>query len=93
MRNLEKHFIEPLRKVSKDRGNYLSLKLEQGLPAISLNAHSSLISAIANDIYADLIFAQQVFGYGNEGDILIGISSSGNSQNVIDALITAKAKK
>jgi len=74
------------------RGKYLSEKLQQGLPAISLTAHNALITAVANDTDADLIFAQQVIGYGNTGDVLIGISSSGNSQNVVDALITAKAK-
>lgn len=75
------------------RGNYLAEKLQQGLPAISLTAHSGLITAVANDTDADLIFAQQVVGYGKAGDVLIGISSSGNSQNIIDALITAKAKE
>jgi phosphoheptose isomerase len=75
-----------------ERGAYLAEKLQQGLPAISLTAHSALITAVANDTDADLIFAQQVVGYGNVGDVLIGISSSGNSQNVIDALITARAK-
>ncbi len=75
-----------------ERGIYLAGKFQQGLPAISLTAHSALITAVSNDIDANLIFAQQVIGYGNAGDVLIGISSSGNSQNVIDALITAKAK-
>jgi D-sedoheptulose 7-phosphate isomerase len=74
------------------RGKYLSEKLQQGLPAISLTAHSALITAVANDMDADLIFAQQIIGYGNTGDVLIAISSSGNSQNVVDALITARAK-
>ncbi|MBT3382249.1 MAG: SIS domain-containing protein [Prolixibacteraceae bacterium] len=81
-----------LKNVASDRGWYLSEKLQQGLPAISLTAHSALISAVANDIDGDLVFAQQVTGYGNKGDILIGMSTSGNSQNVIDALIVAKAK-
>jgi phosphoheptose isomerase len=75
-----------------ERGKYLAEKLQQGLPAISLTAHSGLISAIANDIDAELIFAQQVIGYGNEGDVLLALSTSGNSQNVLDAIITAKAK-
>ena len=74
-----------------ERGKYLSEKLQQGLPAISLTAHSALITAVANDTDADLIFAQQVVGYGNPGDILIAISSSGNSRNVLDAAITARA--
>ncbi|MDO9339089.1 MAG: SIS domain-containing protein [Bacteroidales bacterium] len=87
---------EPLKKqlsaFAGERGIYLSEKLQQGLPAISLTAHSALITAVANDTDADLVFAQQVVGYGNEGDVLIAISSSGNSQNVVDAIITAKAK-
>lgn len=75
-----------------ERGKYLSEKLQQGLPAISLTAHNALLTAVANDMDASLIFAQQVIGYGQEGDILIGISTSGNSQNVLDAVLTAKAK-
>jgi len=75
-----------------ERGKYLADKLQQGLPAISLSAHSGLISAIANDTDADFIFAQQVTGYGNEGDVLLALSTSGNSQNMLDAIITAKAK-
>lgn len=81
-----------LSKVAGERGEYLSGKLQQGLPAISLTAHAALTSAVANDIDTDMIFAQQITGYGNRGDILIGISTSGNSQNVVDALIVAKAK-
>lgn len=85
-------FGKQLMTFGGERGKYLSGKLQQGLPAISLTAHSALVTAIANDIDADLVFAQQVVGYGNAGDVLLGISSSGNSQNVVDALITAKAK-
>jgi D-sedoheptulose 7-phosphate isomerase len=85
---LKKQLIES----DEERGTYLAEKLQHALPAISLTAHTALITAVANDTDADLIFAQQVVGYGNRGDVLIGISSSGNSQNVIDAMITAKAK-
>lgn len=81
-----------LERVSPERGGYLARNLQQGVPAISLSAHGALTSAIANDMDADLVFAQQVNGYGKEGDVLIGISTSGNSQNVLDALITARAK-
>lgn len=77
---------------SGERGKYLAERLQAGLPAISLAGHGSLITAIANDISADLIFAQQVIGYGDPGDVLIGISTSGNARNVMDAMITAKAK-
>lgn len=80
-----------LQKSSGERGAILASKLERGLPAISLNAHGSLISAISNDIGGDFIFAQQVLGFGRENDVLLAISTSGNSTNVLDACITAKA--
>jgi D-sedoheptulose 7-phosphate isomerase len=80
-----------LADISADRGKYLADKLEHGLPAISLSAHSSLITAICNDIDPQLIFAQQILGYGEEKDILLAISTSGNSENIIDACITARA--
>ncbi|MEI7422834.1 MAG: SIS domain-containing protein [Prolixibacteraceae bacterium] len=74
-----------------ERGNYLASHLQQGLPSISLTAHTALITAVSNDIHGDIIFAQQVIGYGKEGDVLLAISSSGNSQNVVDACLVAKA--
>jgi D-sedoheptulose 7-phosphate isomerase len=91
-RPIEESLKNKLTVLAGERGNYLSEKLQQGLPAISLSAHSALITAIANDTDPDLIFAQQIVGYGNAGDVLIAISSSGNSRNVVDAVITAKAK-
>lgn len=83
---------EELSAFGGERGNYLAEKLQSALPAISLTTHCALITAVANDTDANLIFAQQVVGYGNHGDVLIAISSSGNSQNIVDAIITAKAK-
>lgn len=91
-RPLDNDFKESLISVDEERGSILAMKLEKGLPAISLNAHAALVSAISNDIGGDFIFAQQVGGYGRKGDVLLGISSSGNSQNVIDACIVARAK-
>jgi len=91
-RPLESSLKMKLSAISGEEGNYLAENLQQSLPAISLAAHNALITAIANDIDASLIFAQQIIGYGNPEDILIGISSSGNSQNIVNALITAKAK-
>lgn len=91
-RPLDTAFEDDLKKVSIDRGAYIANKLENALPAISLNAHASLTSAVSNDIDGDLIFAQQVIGYGRKNDVLIAITTSGNSQNIIDAAITAKAK-
>ena len=91
-RPLETNLMEKLIELSTERGQLLAEKLQQGLPAISLTAHNALITAISNDISGDMIFAQQITGLGNKGDVLIGLSTSGNSQNVVDAFIVAKAK-
>jgi len=91
-RPLKTEFQDALEGVDSERGSYIASKLEGGLPAISLSAHTGLISAVINDIDPNLIFAQQVAGYGKKGDVLIAISTSGNSVNVVDACITAKAK-
>lgn len=91
-RPLDQVMKQQLVSIAGERGAYLAEKLQMALPTISLTAHSALITAVANDTDANLIFAQQVMGYGNAGDVLIGISSSGNSQNVIDAMLTAKLK-
>ena len=91
-RSIGESLKKKLSDINGGRGIYLAEKLQHGLPAISLSAHNALVTAVANDTDANLIFAQQVVGYGNAGDVLIAISSSGNSQNVIDAAITAKAK-
>lgn len=90
-RHLDPEFKERLISVAGGRGKVISEKLQKGLPAISLSAHTSLISAIANDSDPAIIFAQQVIGYGRAGDILLAISTSGDSDNVLDAIITAKA--
>jgi D-sedoheptulose 7-phosphate isomerase len=90
-RPLRREITERLLDLSPERGKYLSGKLESGLPAISLSSQTSLTSAICNDIGADMVFAQQVASYGTERDVLIAISTSGNSQNVVDACIMAKA--
>lgn len=66
-------------------------KLQGALPAISLSAHTSLMTATINDNDADMVFAQQVYGYGKENDLLIAISTSGNSKNVVNAVKVAKA--
>ena len=91
-RPLDANLKESLEELSPERGKMLAEKLQQGLPAVSLTVHNALITAISNDISGDMIFAQQVTGLGNKGDILIGLSTSGNSQNVVDAIIVAKAK-
>ena len=70
----------------------MSEKLQGALPAIALCGHPGLSTAFLNDVDGQLIFAQQVYGYGNEGDVLLAISTSGNSANIYYACVTAKAK-
>lgn len=72
-------------------GSHLADHLQQALPAITLTEQSSLITAIANDISPDLVFAQQVYGYGCLGDVFWGLSTSGNSRNIVFAAKTAKS--
>ncbi len=69
---------------------FLLAHLQRQLPAISLSAHSPLVTAIANDEDPEMIFAQQVFGYGKRGDVLIALSTSGNSRNIVRAITVAK---
>jgi D-sedoheptulose 7-phosphate isomerase len=72
-------------------GEVLGKHLQGALSAITLTSNIALSTAYANDAKPELVFAQQVFGYGKKEDVLIGISTSGNSKNVIYAMITAKA--
>ena len=62
------------------------------LPAIALTTDTSAMTAIANDYGYEYVFSRQLEGLGNEGDVFIGISTSGNSQNVINAINKAKEK-
>ena len=77
---------------SYENGEEIAKTLQKGLPAISLVSHTGLMTAFMNDCDADSIFAQQVYAYMNEGDSLIALSTSGNSENVCRACITAKVK-
>ena len=66
-------------------------RLQRGLPAIALDGQSALMTAYLNDADPDYVYAQEVFGYGKKEDLLIGISTSGNSKNVVLAMKAAKA--
>ena len=77
---------QKLNEAFPDNGDYLADHLQGALPAISLASHTSLITAFINDVAADMVFAQQVYGYGRAGDVVLGISTSGNSPNVLHAL-------
>ena len=72
-------------------GKLIASRLQGTLAAISLPAQVSLITAIGNDLDFHMIFAQQVFGLGRPGDVLLSISTSGKSTNVVNAVIVAKA--
>ena len=74
-----------------EEGSYLASHMQQAIPAIALTDQTSLSTAFSNDIAADMVFAQQVFGYGKPGDVLIGLSTLGNSKNVVNACKVAKA--
>lgn len=83
---------EAMKAIDPDMGTTLAENLQGALPAICLTGHSSLTTAFMNDANADLVFAQQVNGYGKANDVFLGISTSGNSKNVCYAAITAKSK-
>lgn len=74
-----------------EEGAGLAEQLQGALPALSLTSQTALLSAVANDVSADLIFAQQVYGYGRPGDAVMAISTSGNSANILHALRVARA--
>jgi len=74
-----------------EEGRQLAERLQRALPAISLVSQVSLGTAVANDQGADLQFAQQVYGYGRPGDVLVGISTSGKAVNVLAACRVARA--
>ena len=67
-------------------------KLEGALPAVSLVSMSGILTAFANDVAWETAFAQQVLGLGRAGDVLIALSTSGNSANCVNAALVAKAK-
>lgn len=90
-RHIRNADIERIARLFPEDWEYLSGNLQSSLPAISLVSQSAILTAYANDIAADMAYAQQVYGYANEGDILIGLSTSGNSKNVVNAIKIAKA--
>lgn len=84
-------FAERLKDVDPVRGKELAQNLEQGLMAIPLVAHEALSTAYINDVDGLGVFAQQLFGFGRRGDVFLGISTSGNSKNIMSATVVARA--
>lgn len=91
-RRLEAEYSDALITVNKELGRVLSENLQGALPAIALDGHLALTTAYLNDCEPLLCFAQQVNGYGKKSDVFLGISTSGNSRNILYAATVAKAK-
>ena len=92
---LMKGFLKkrPLSDGEKQRfgDNFIADNLQKGLPAVSLCAHSALMTAFSNDAVSSLVFAQQVYAYAKSGDVLLCFSTSGTSENIVYAAETALA--
>lgn len=91
-RPLPDEYKKALETVNPELGEKLAENLQSALPAIALDGHPALTTAYLNDKEPLLTFAQQVNGYGKKGDTFLGISTSGNSKNVLYAATVAKAK-
>lgn len=91
-REVPEAFARELVSIHEEKGGELSTVLQGGLTAIALGSHPALSTAFLNDVGGDFIYAQQTYGYGMPGDVLLGISTSGNAKNIEYAAITAKAK-
>lgn len=91
-RKPENEFAKKLIAENQELGEILAENLQGALPAIALDGHPALSTAYMNDCEPLLCFAQQVNGYGKAGDVFLGISTSGNSKNVLYAATTAHAK-
>ncbi len=90
-RPISDELTERLKAIDTVRGAELAKNLECSLMAIPLVAHEALTTAYINDVDGLGVFAQQLFGYGREGDVFLGISTSGNSENIMNAAVVAKA--
>ena len=85
------NFADKLISIDPDRGPGLAKNLERGLMAIPLVAHEALTTAYINDVDGLGVFAQHLYGFGRPGDVFLGISTSGNSKNVMSATVVARA--
>ena len=90
-RPINKELADKLMKIDPERGERLVKNLEMPLRAVPLTSHISITTAYMNDADATGVFAQQMLGFGDEGDVFLAISTSGNSENIISACVVAKA--
>ena len=90
--NFDNELYERIMTNYPEHTDYFTKNLQCALPAISLVGETALMTAFANDQAADLVFAQQILGLGNAGDVLLAITTSGNSTNILHAVKIAKLK-
>lgn len=90
-RPVSDEYAKKLVEIDPERGPGLAKNLERSLMAIPLVAHEALTTAYINDVDGLGVFAQQLMGFGREGDVFLGISTSGNSKNVMNATVVARA--
>ncbi len=91
-RTLNQAYKDKLIETDAELGAVLAKNLQEALPTIALDGHLALTTAYMNDCEPLLCFAQQVNGFGNEEDVLLAISTSGNSKNILYAATVAKSK-
>lgn len=90
-RPVSPEFEHALRSADPELGKALARGLQGALPAIALTGHPALSTAFLNDVDGEMIYAQQLYGYGRPGDVFLGISTSGNARNIMYAVTAAKA--
>ncbi len=90
-RPLNNELVAKLISIDPQYGKILAENLEYSLPALSLSAHKAFLTAYINDVNETEIYAQQILGFGKAEDVFLGISTSGNSKNIINATTVAKA--
>ena len=90
-RQVPGEFAEKLTAVDPERGRMLAANLEQSLTTVPLVTCEAITTAYMNDVDAIGVFAQQLYGFGRCHDVFLGISTSGNSENIISACVVAKA--
>ena len=90
-RPVSNEYAQKLIEIDSKRGPSLAKNLERSLMAIPLVAHEALTTAYINDVDGLGVFAQQLMGFGRKGDVFLGISTSGNSKNVMNATVVARA--
>ena len=91
-KTVEDYYDKNLKLNPRDKVAEMKKTLEQGLPTIDLTSIIGHNTAFANDKNAEYVFANAVLGLGKDGDVLLAITTSGNSENIIDAALVAKAK-